>query len=87
MLCGMSKLMIPPAKLEHFIMVNRVKSDRLELDIEQAVTAAIGSTATRDEMRIVANLGSPDKNPVEPGPKAVDFQVGHGSCVRQYSDS
>lgn len=63
--------MIPPAKLEHFIMVNRVKSDRRELDIEQAVTAAIGSTATRDEMRIVASrlvaltkiLSNPDLKP------------------------
>lgn len=71
MLPGMSRLMIPPAKLEHFIMVNRVKSDRRELDVGQAVRAAIGSTATRDEMLSVASrlvaltkiLSNPDLKP------------------------
>ncbi len=52
-------------------MVNRVKSDRPELDVFQAVRAAIGSTATRAELisvgsRLVALtnvLKNPDLKP------------------------
>lgn len=63
--------MIPPAKLEHLIMVNRVKSDRRELDVGQAVRAAIGSNATHSELLSVASrlvaltniLQNPDLKP------------------------
>jgi hypothetical protein len=54
MLSDMSKP-IPPAKLEHMLMVNHTKSRQPELDLGQAVRAAIGSTVTREEMLSVAS--------------------------------
>lgn len=41
---------IPPATLEHILMVDHAKRGEPNLDLSQAVQTAIGSTATNEEM-------------------------------------